>query len=130
MAFPTRSALFAALFASSPVSAETAQQFDLICQGESQRSPGAKPEAVTRHYRIDLQAKRWCWESCERANEIESVTADRITFYQSPEGEPMKHAYISRTDGSYSRVSLGRTFTHDKGTCEVAPFSGLPKPKF
>ena len=112
------------------VASDQAQQFDLICNGQQQFRPLMKPLPVTHHYRIDLEAKRWCWEKCTFANNIQSVTVDRITFYENGAGDPVKHAYISRTDGSYLRIDLGKFFTNDKGTCEVAPFSGLPAPKF
>ena len=120
----------AAVSLTAPALAQSAQQFDLICTGQQQFRPDMKPTAVTHRYRIDLDAKRWCWEQCQFANDIQSVTADRITFYENLPGQPTKQAYIRRTDGKYFRYSFGRSYTHDEGTCQPAPFSGLPAPRF
>lgn len=121
-------ATLAALFASS--AAQAADQFDLLCIGQEQFYPGMKPIAISHHYRIDLAAKRWCWEQCTSANNIQSITPDRITFYDNSPTRPMLQAYVSRTDGKYYRYGFGRSFTHDEGTCEPVPFTGLPTPKF
>lgn len=116
-----------------PALAQTAEQatkFDLICTGEARFTPSAPARPVQHRYRVNLDESRWCWETCERTFPIVSATIDRITFHQEPNGGYM--SYVSRIDGSYSRYNDGRrgTWTNDRGTCEPAPFSGMPQPRF
>lgn len=110
--------------------AQHAMQFDLICQGEEQFRAALRPLAAAHHYRINLDEMRWCWEACERTFPIVSATVDRITFHQEPNDG--YHAYVSRIDGSYSRTDFSRrdSWVSDRGTCEPAPFSGMPQPRF
>jgi hypothetical protein len=107
-----------------------ANQFDLVCHGEEQFQPDMRPHASTHRYRINLDDMRWCWERCERTFPIVSATVDRITFNQEPNDG--YRAYVSRIDGSYVRYNPGRvgTWTNDRGTCEPAPFSGMPQQRF
>lgn len=110
--------------------AQPPSQFDLVCQGRAQFDPGMTPQAVTHRYRVNLGEMRWCWERCERTFPIVSATVDRITFHQEPDNG--YQAYVSRIDGSYSRYNDGRrgSWITDRGTCEPAPFSGMPQPRF
>ena len=120
-----------AAFPAVALGAEQATQFDLVCTGEARFTPSERPRSVQHRYRVNTDEMRWCWESCERTFPLVSATVDRITFNQEPEGGGYS-SYVSRIDGSYSRTNLrGRgSWLAENGTCEPAPFSGMPEPKF
>jgi hypothetical protein len=111
--------------------AEQATKFDLICTGEARFTPSERPRSVQHRYRVNIDEMRWCWEACERTFPLASATVDRITFNQEPDGGGYS-SYVSRIDGSYSRANFSRrgSWVADRGTCEPAPFSGMPQPKF
>lgn len=113
------------------LSAEQATQFDLLCIGEARFTPTERPRPVEHRFRVNIEEMRWCWEACERTFPLAGATVDRITFNQEPEGGGYS-SYVSRIDGSYSRTRLkGRgPWLAENGTCEPAPFSGMPEPKF
>jgi hypothetical protein len=104
--------LFAATAASTP------QQFDLICKGSGD---------VT-HYRVDLAAKKWCWENCASTWPIARVEDERITFKEDDTPSEKVWNWVSRTTGEWFQgmrsATLGEVSSH--GTCEPAPFSGFP----
>lgn len=127
--------LAALLLAAEPKTASpaTGQQFDLVCTGTIQEMRGAeKPE--TRHYVLDLAAKRWCKTPDCRPSEIKSVTADEIKLGESDPAASTSvlHAISRQTGGYFDSLvipSIGVSSTA-KGTCNKAPFSGFPGAKF
>jgi hypothetical protein len=118
----------------APGSALAADQFDLICKGTVETFDGAiRPQ--NEHYRIDLKAARYCREDCSIMGKIQETTPDRIIFKQADNpsaGETHSHS-VSRHTGDLTELILLRrsNFTWDvKSHCDIAPFSGLPKPRF
>lgn len=129
------SAVFVLLMAWPAYAGTTTDKFDLVCKGEFTSDLGASKPSE-RRYRIDLEAKRYCPSAaCTQASDIAAVTPDQITFESSKDGlggaiENVEH-YVSRTTGRLvdtERMRLSRySFMAD---CTVAPFTGLPSPKF
>jgi hypothetical protein len=101
--------------------------FDLVCEGVNQRQ-----EAETIRYRIDLSAKRWCYDKCEETSDMKSASASELVLedgFARPGIERMTK--INRETGSvvfaYRGANLRLSFV---GTCAPAPFSGFPAAKF
>lgn len=121
------------LLSATASSAAAAEQFNLQCTKVVRGSSG--PETNTRTYRIDLDAKLWCMDECDRARSIKAVTPDQITINETDPAERRYRAshYIYRGTGKYVQTydnrSLG-SFIVTEGQCEPAPFTGLPATKF
>jgi hypothetical protein len=114
--------------------ARAADQFDLICHGESRIGSSSRGTPEENRYRIDLIKGQWCEKDCQTVRSFAEVTPTRIFFDR--EDEPLRGEYIlhgvdrvsgawffnSRMFGSISRID---------GKCEPAPFSGInPQTKF
>lgn len=103
--------------------AAAADQFDLVCSGQYQRSAVAKPQPAERIYRVDLAARTWCIEDCSVVLPIADADTARITFQSfKRRGVEVKH-WVDRTSGEVSDID----FT---GKCEAAPFTPIPPRKF
>lgn len=118
------------LASSGMASAEPDQQFDLVCTKE------ARQKVVgSRRYRIDLQSMRWCMDACAAPKGIQAATAAKITLAASDpadRSETITHE-IDRSTGRYVDAHISRRWVIAEvsgGQCELAPFSGLPAPKF
>jgi hypothetical protein len=116
---------------SSPVLA--ANQFNLVCDGIDIKAHN-RPRHIV--YTIDLNGKRFCVLDSERPDktckvrDIANVSEAFISFYDNSvnkDGTPYYIERVSRTDGK--ATIFGDSSNYD-GTCEVAPFTGLPEKKF
>jgi len=103
-------------------SAQSADQFDLICTGKSQGYPADQSENATYH--VDLAAKQWCRGECS-VQVIERIEPSVIWFKDQPttSGKGEWIEYVDRVSGKWVR-EMGPWVT--EGTCEPAPFTGFP----
>ena len=125
--------------ASLPTVAQAADQFDLVCTGGVDRTGSGRTAPTSAHYRVDLAARLWCEGACEKVSSIQDVTPAKITFRSTDtarvDGITREH-YVSRIDGKWYRLDYARSpapydsFAQTTGTCEPAPFSGLPSARF
>lgn len=110
--------------------ARAADQFDLICKGESKLSSEAKPKPLETRYRVDLAQGLWCENECANVSRIQDATATRITFEEH--GEALRSGsavhIIERTTGLWYRNIGGQIYLVIKGRCDPAPFSGINPP--
>jgi hypothetical protein len=106
--------IMTALLAATPALA--ADQFDLICKSKSE----------TIRYRVDLSAGEWCWEKCEGAHKIASITSTRVTFKEEDVPSGKSYAYVDRVTGKWWQFHQDRNSTSSNdGFCEPAPFTGF-----
>lgn len=101
-----------------------ADQFDLVC----------KRETSTIRYRVDLAKNEACADTCDRVWKMGQATTgelrliDRQPAYR---GDLEERASVNRSTGEYRyHISMSGRADADSGTCEQAPFSGFPPPKF
>jgi hypothetical protein len=121
--------LVVALMVAAPGVASAADQFDLICSGatEQTQSPAAQP--FKDRIRIDLKAGRYCRETCANGGKIAEVTPDLIVFYKSEDSWLNVSRQTGKLQEFIAKPSLGFQWSTN-ATCTVAPFTGLPSPKF
>lgn len=123
---------------SSPALAQTAQRFDLVCAGTTQRGVDAEPVPDNYRIRVDLEANRWCWGACEMTFPIAEVAPDRLTFVSenvdTPRKRSMSENSVSRVTGEHRQIWIESrpipTFLETKGQCEPGPFTGFPAARF
>lgn len=114
-----------------------AEQFDLVCRGQVRWAPAGKLQPVERRYRVDLTAGTWCLDACTATEQLASVGQAEIVFKQAdrtlPPGAYFEHT-VNRTTGAWKNTYIQRgafsTYWDYSGTCEPAPFSGMPATKF
>ena len=106
-----------------------ADQFDLVCTG--------KRKLDQAHFRVDLQRGEWCADTCKNVAKIEAVTSGEILLYEHKpafRNDKEEVGRISRVTGAWYSSSFDPSYMitpiTQTGTCESAPFSGLPTPKF
>lgn len=114
-------------------------QFDLDCKGSFFDGNLSNPFSMkrvfddSRHYRIDLSAKRWCSGSCETTNEIMEYGTRLLVLEKSENSGAEFFTYMNRESGEYvvrSRFHAIDKATLAMGKCEPMPFSGFPTLKF
>lgn len=129
-----RAIIIAAVISLLPAQAIAADQFDLICKGREKTRTWGKWLPIETRYRIDLSAKAWCKGNCQRTFVIQDVNDARITFVSASEPDPAAGStlhYVDRVDGRWVDAVHNSVVNFDtEGTCEPAPFSGLPANKF
>ncbi|WP_278983275.1 hypothetical protein [Sphingobium yanoikuyae] len=113
--------------------AMAADQFDLICQGRARYGAPASWQKFENRYRVDLAAKRWCRDNCERVMPLADVSEARITFtsiHNNASIGDVDH-FVERSSGRLVEIMASRySPTTVEAQCEAAPFSGLPDKKF
>ncbi|SHL96655.1 hypothetical protein SAMN05518668_104362 [Sphingobium sp. YR657] len=112
------------ILAMASVPAQAADQFDLVCTSEK----------ATVRYRVDLQKKEVCSDSCESIWRMGDSTAGELFLIdQKPaySGDLEEQSVVNRQSGAwrYNSRLRGKLFSRD-GHCEPAPFSGFPAAKF
>lgn len=107
--------------------AMAADQFDLVCT--------AKQEST--RFRVDLQRKEFCFDTCERVMPIAEITSGMLTFRKtdpSPPDNARSYNRVNRSTGEWEWYSytprVSRHVQDIKGACESAEFSGFPAAKF
>jgi hypothetical protein len=112
---------------------QAAATFNLICTGTSTAGRMADnhplfwgPFTVT--IRVDLASRRWCEQECRESRALAAVSTTTISFEEdSPRRRLRTVHYVNRESGEYRLYSqLGGAFITRTGTCERAPYSGLP----
>jgi hypothetical protein len=116
--------MFKALLLALLVAGSSPQQFDLICTGTA-TDANYRTDPITRRYRVDLAATRWCVAECT-VRPISEVNNTQIVFDESKaayRGDPSERLdYVDRTTGKWSFFT---SYWQGEGTCEPAPFSGF-----
>jgi len=121
-----------------------ADQFNLVCKGTANGAP------TSYGFRIDLASKLWCDLDCKTPRQIVEVSPDRIVLERGDredQGPARGDAFsrtdlnqVSRMDGAHREYHSSLTMLRGQvasssrreisGTCETAPFTGMPGPKF
>lgn len=137
-----RVALIAVVLAlAGSVHAESASQFDVVCQLHTVMTTSSSGPAVSDgevRYSIDLDRKEWCLHDCQHVGPIVEVTPSRLGF--TPAGGDPKNSNdlwtIDRTTGAYqAQGHIGPTNGFEfrrvtTGACVKAPFTPLPAAMF
>lgn len=119
--------------------AQATGQFDLICTGQQfDRLQGGRGTAFETHLRIDLEANRWCADECVAGRQIISATPDKLVLEKVEPGSRglriSRSTEINRIEGSYeawfSLIGASIQQARQEAQCELAPFSGMPTPRF
>lgn len=139
-----RAALALAMSLAATGASASTDQFNLACKGSSNGKP------IEYGFRIDLAAKLWCELDCVAPRQIVEVGPDRIVLERSDREDrgPTRGDTFSRTDlNQINRMDGAHREYHSalsnirgqvasssrrerSGTCETAPFTGLPTAKF
>lgn len=120
---------------------QTVAAFNLVCTGTYQHVPVASlpmpPPAggtpFTIIYRVDLESRRYCADTCTTTEALASVTDTMITFRLYPLGNEASGdvSSVNRETGMYTSVLIiGSGAIVSQGTCERAPFTGFPQRRF
>lgn len=108
------------------------RRFDLICTGNVQHRSRTmdRLEPYTRRYRVDLGSRRWCEDECRSSFPLAGISATRLTFEESAEGETRIHSFVNRENGYHSSTATDGSGLRIEwtGSCEAARFSGMPRP--
>lgn len=132
-----RAAALALILVATPAVAAP-DQFDLDCSGttRTQTVSTDKTEPFTRHYRIDLESKRWCAADCGAVHPIAEVQESYLKLEPgsdeyTPEGRKTFTSMISRTTGAetvtYAVTGRDLYTSESRAQCRAAAFSGFPK---
>lgn len=114
-------------------------RFDLICSGTSSFGSLAKltePRIETQfslRYRVDLTTRKWCSGDCISSSDLAEVTDRVIVFERHEDKDGDEVALVNRESAHYTyrlRSWIFESVTLNEGSCEPAPFSGLPVRKF
>jgi hypothetical protein len=84
-------------------------------------------------YRVDLDRLRWCSGNCETTKPIVDVSAAEIVLYRATLTNGSAELKLDREGGGISYILIDRTTMFSVlslGKCAVAPFTGMPEPKF
>jgi hypothetical protein len=107
--------------------------FNLICSGTMRTGPVglALPEQdgepFTITYRIDLDSRRWCSDSCAETEALDSVFEGQIVLRDQHEGDGSNVVTIIPAMGRFTDTLIeGSTATLRSGTCEPQTFTGFP----
>lgn len=130
--------IWAAALVGSPVAAQSAGQFDLVCSGFRQTGINGPEEPLDYRIRVDLDGGRWCWDKCEKTYEFADVGPDRIVFAEESIDTLRKRSTsrneVSRQTGDHELIWIETrpfpTYVHTKGHCEPRAFSGFPVARF
>lgn len=131
-------ALFAVSLTAFDAAAQSATQFDLVCSGTRQMGLDAQPVPLDYRLRVDLEARRWCWNDCDRTMQIVDVAPDRLVLQTESIDTPRKRSTsdntVSRTTGEHRSIWIETrpipTYVETKGQCDPAAFSGFPAARF
>ena len=142
-------ALALTLLLSGSVQAAEVEQFNLICSGTTTgvvnpREPrllDAPRQRWFRTYRVDLAAKRYCENACDKVEVLTEGEPGQVVFVDSVAlidlyTRERHSAVLDRATRKYeaSDTIQDLSFGHYKmsvlttGTCEAGPFSGFPTP--
>lgn len=107
--------------------------FNLLCSGTMRTGPIglALPEQdgepFTIIYRIDLDARRWCSDSCEEIEALDSVVEGQINLRDRHDPDSSSVVTIIPASGRFADTLIeGETATLRSGTCQPERFTGFP----
>ncbi|MFL6727196.1 MAG: hypothetical protein ACJ8FS_11880 [Sphingomicrobium sp.] len=123
--------------------AASALTFNLVCVGNEDHDakmtqllpPGRQMQSATipfrETYRINLEQRRWCRDTCARTEALVSVTRSDIIIEDNRSGE-MRFSTVGRETGKYSSSFYLPNFVKvfQYGSCKREPFTGFPRQKF
>lgn len=132
-----RTISLAAMLMATPAAAATAEQrFDLVCSGTKEWS-GLRPVEPTTamaqfRLRIDLDSKKFCYDSCDSILDITTVGAKALFLGGDGSTGSAEHSeFVDRTSGRYFFL---KSWADDavsltiKASCSPERFSGFPDP--
>lgn len=127
------------LASGSGAMAQTAQQFDLVCEGRKQDGIDAAWQPYSYGFRVDLDAGLWCWrETCDRTYPVVEATPDRLVFTSRQTDDRRERSWatseVSRRTGKHEQWSaqtrpIARSYKVE-GDCRPAEFGGFPASMF
>src|SRR6187551_2871624 len=103
--------------------------FNLVCSGMMRTGPvglvlhedSGEPFTIT--YRIDLDSRRWCSDSCAETEALDSVFEGQIVLRDLHEGNGSNVVTIIPAMGRFTDTLIeGSTATLRSGTCEPQTF--------
>lgn len=107
--------------------------FNMICTGSLRTGPVgmALPEEAgepfTVEYRIDVDARRWCADTCTASEDLASVTDGVIVLRERYDEDGSNVIMLNPRSGRFTDTLIeGNNATLRSGTCEAAEFSGFP----
>ena len=107
--------------------------FNLVCSGMLRTGPVglALPEAngepFTITYRIDLDARRWCSDSCDATEPVVLVFEGQILLRDRRDQDGSNVITVFPANRRFTDTTIaGDQATLRSGSCEAAPFSGFP----
>ena len=114
-----------------------ADQFDLACHGTRISTRGAPAEPYAFRVRIDLAARKWCTDACERLADISEVKPDRIVLTDdliyNTSSDFSNAVSVDRTSYDFHQLSSQDRpiykYLKVDAACTLQPFGGLPAAK-
>jgi hypothetical protein len=112
---------------------QIAVAFNLVCSGTMRSGPiglalpeaAGEPYAIT--YRIDLDARRWCSDTCDTVESLDSIFEGRIVLRDQHVAEGSSVITVFPARGQFTdTLILGNQARLRSGTCRAEPFSGFP----
>ena len=101
--------------------AMAADQFDLHCVGKN------LGKAISKDYRVDLSAQKWCQGECSALDPIAEIRPEKIVFRYKAKSfatDSLIIEEVDRTTGAWKdRTGV---WWDSEGSCEPRPFSGFP----
>lgn len=123
------------------VGAQAVVAFNLLCSGTlthgkllSFKETEQNAVPFKTELRVDLAKMRWCEGACASTKPIVSVSETKIVFeLEDDNGFDTIH-YVNRESGTYGYrvrdMNQSYLLVMRTGSCERAPFTGLPTRKF
>lgn len=126
--------LFALVLLCAATPAFAADQFDLACQGTKISKRDGAPAPYTTRVRLDLAAKRWCTDACQRVMSIDDVQPDKIVIKDDSTLNTREESTIEvnydRTTHAYHRLYIQERpdtiYEKEAATCTEQPFTPFP----
>lgn len=123
------------ILAACATPAAAADQFDLLCKGQQRFAVNGATQPVEARYRVDTAARRWCRDQCFSVEALIGATPEKLVFKSRPKTPPSEEVTdesFERATGKWVDLYVGPyppgEYASTEGRCEVAPFSGFPKP--
>ena len=108
--------------------------FNMICTGSLRTGPvgmalpeeGGEP--FTIEYRIDVDARRWCTDTCDDGEDLASASEGVIVLRERYDEDGSSVIMVNPRSGRFSDTLIeGSNATLRSGTCAPAPFTGFPR---
>lgn len=115
---------------------QTAQQFDLICTGETEGWSDEYTRVTTgfdTRVRVDLERMIWCAATCERVSPIVRATNAELVLTEDSRDNGFINISIDRVTGVYRlrvKTDLRRTSVNADAQCTRAAYTLIPAAAF